>query len=77
MMEGMIEKGTKDKNAEEVQFAEYKSFCENTAGQKKTAIEEANEMIDKLKADVAKYTSDANHAAKLVANWDLLMWDIT
>merc|ERR1719160_1704486 len=30
LLHGMVEKGKKEKQEEEVQFAEYKEFCENT-----------------------------------------------
>merc|ERR1719316_1451746 len=62
LMQGMLEKGKKEKHDEQVQFAAYKEFCDDTTVEKERAIAEANEMIDMLKADIAKYTA---HAAKL------------
>jgi prefoldin subunit 5 len=59
LMEGMVEKGKAEKQAEEVQFAEYKSFCDNTAANKKKAIAEANEKIEMLKADIQEAAADA------------------
>ena len=40
-------------------FAAYKQFCEDTTVEKKRAIEEANEQIDVLKADMEKYIPTA------------------
>ena len=42
LMEGMLEKGKKEKHEEQVQFAAYKQFCDDTTVEKKRAIEEAN-----------------------------------
>merc|ERR1719478_1945788 len=70
LMEGMLEKGKSEKHDEQVQFAAYKQFCENTSADKKRAIAEANEMIDTLKADIQKYTSDARKLTKEIAELD-------
>merc|ERR1719262_217057 len=51
LMEGMLEKGKKEKHEEQVQFAAFKQFCEDTTADKARAIKEANEMIEQLKAD--------------------------
>merc|ERR1719159_432305 len=53
--------------AEQVQFAAYKQWCDDTSRQKTAAIEEANEMIEVLKADIQKYTADAEQLAKQIA----------
>jgi len=77
LMEGMIAKGKKEKHEEQVQFAAYKQWCDDTSRQKKTAIEEANEMIEVLKADIQKYTADAELLAKEIADHeaDIAAWD--
>merc|ERR1719446_1902777 len=69
-MEGMLEKGKKEKHDEQVQFAAYKQFCDDTTVEKKRAIAEANEQIDVLKADIQKYTSDAAKLTKEIAGLD-------
>merc|ERR1719504_98415 len=69
-MEGMLEKGKKEKHDEQVQFAAYKQFCDDTTVEKKRAIEEANEMIEVLKADIQKYTADAARLTKEIAEHD-------
>merc|ERR1719379_3307797 len=58
-MEGMLAKGKEEKQAELVQFATYKTFCEETSVNKQTQIKEANDEIELLKADIEKYTADA------------------
>merc|ERR550537_983568 len=70
LMNGMLEKGKKEKHAEQVQFAAYKQFCDDTTVEKKRAIEEANERIDVLKADIQSYTAKAAKLTKEIAELD-------
>merc|ERR1719451_167281 len=70
LMEGMLEKGKKEKHDEQVQFAAYKQFCDDTTVEKKRAIAEANERIDVLKADIQKYAADAAQLTKEIAELD-------
>merc|ERR1711920_547269 len=65
-----LEKGKKEKHDEQVQFAAYKQFCDDTSVEKKRAIEEANERIEVLKADIQKYTADAALLTKEIAELD-------
>merc|ERR1719217_2007638 len=76
LMNGMLEKGKKEKHEEQVQFAAYKQFCDDTTVEKKRAISEANEMIDVLKADIAKYTADAAQLGREIAahEEDIAVW---
>jgi len=67
---GMREKGKEEKNAEQVQFAAYKQFCDDTSAEKKSAIEEANERIDVLKADIEKYVATVAKLTKEIAEHD-------
>merc|ERR1719191_2644387 len=69
-MEGMLEKGKKEKHEEQVQFAAYKQFCDDTTVEKKRAIKEANEKIEVLKADIQKYSADASLLTKEIAELD-------
>merc|ERR1712187_247296 len=55
---------------EQVQFAAYKQFCDDTTVEKTRAIKEANEKIEILKADIAKYTADAAQLTKEIAEHD-------
>ena len=59
MLNGMLEKGKKEKHEEQVQFAAYKQFCDDTTVEKKRLIKEAQEHIEILKADIEKDTTDA------------------
>merc|ERR1719321_1185989 len=70
LMEGMLEKGKREKHDEQVQFAAYKQFCDDTSVEKKRAIAEANERIEVLKADIQKYTADAARLTKEIAELD-------
>merc|ERR1719471_1229248 len=76
MMNGMLEKGKKEKHDEQVQFAAYKQFCDDTTVEKKRAIDEANEQIDVLKADIEKYTATAAKLSKEIAEHeeDISVW---
>merc|ERR1719390_274300 len=70
LMEGMLEQGKAEKHEEQVQFAAYKQFCDDTTVEKKRAIAEANERIDILKADIQKYAADAAQLTKEIAELD-------
>merc|ERR1719197_1794601 len=66
----MVEKGKKEKHEEQVQFASYKQFCDDTTVEKQRAIKEANEAIEMLQADIQKYEADAARLAKEIAQHD-------
>merc|ERR1719486_777585 len=70
LMQGMLEQGKKEKHDEQVQFAAYKQFCDDTTVEKQRAIAEANEHIEVLKADIQKYTADAAQLTKEIAELD-------
>jgi hypothetical protein len=70
LLNGMLEKGKKGKHDEQVQFAAYKQFCEDTSVEKKRSIEEASQQIDMLKADIAKATADVSQLGKEIAELD-------
>merc|ERR1719379_411870 len=76
-MEGMLEKGKKEKHAEQVQFAAYKQFCDDTTVEKKRAISEAEERIAVLKADIQKFTANAAQLTKEIAGLDedISIWE--
>jgi len=70
LMQGMLNNGKTAKHEEQVQFAAYKQFCDDTTVEKQRAIKEANERIEILKADIEKYTSDAAQLTKEIAGHD-------
>jgi len=67
LLNGMLEKGKKEKHEEQVQFAAYKQFCDDTTVEKTRSIAEANQMIEVLKADIQKYAADAELLVKEIA----------
>merc|ERR1719155_390592 len=69
-MNGMLEKGKKEKHEEQVQFAAFKQFCDDTTVEKTNDIDEANQLIETLKADIQKYAADAEALAKEIAVHD-------
>jgi len=70
LMQGMMEKGKKEKHEEQVQYAAYKQFCDDTSVEKQRAIEEADEKLFTLKADIQKYTAHAAKLTKEIAELD-------
>jgi len=70
LLSGMVDKGKSEKHAEQVQFASYKQFCDDTSTDKTRAIAEANARIEKLSADILKFTSDAKKLAREIAAHD-------
>merc|ERR1719316_1370147 len=77
LLNGMLEKGKKEKHEEQVQFAAFKQFCDDTTVEKQRAIEEANQMIEVLKADIQKYAADAELLSKEIAEHeeDIAVWN--
>jgi len=70
LMEGMLSQGKKAKHDEQVQFAAYKQFCDDTTVEKQRAIKEADERIEVLKADIEKYIADVKMLTKEIAGHD-------
>ena len=50
--------------------AAYKQVCDDTPGEKQSAIKEANEMIEILQAGIQKYEADAAQRAEEIAKHD-------
>jgi len=73
LMEGMLAKGKEDKKAEQVGYAAFKQFCEDTETETSRNIEEAEMKIETLKADIEKFKAEA---ARLKEEADLLDGDI-
>jgi len=70
LLEGMLEKGKKEKHDEQVQFASYKQFCDDTSVEKSRSIKEAGQQIDMLKADISKAIADAAKLGKEISGLD-------
>merc|ERR1719160_1418504 len=77
LMGGMLEKGKKEKHDEQVQFAAYKQFCDDTTTEKQTAIADAEEQIEVLKADIQKFAADIQLLTKEIAGHeeDISVWE--
>jgi len=59
MLGDMASKGKKEKNVEEVEFAKFKTWCEDVISDKTKDIEAAAKAIEQLNADILKAESDA------------------
>merc|ERR1719487_1721243 len=70
LLENMLVKGKDEKHAEQVQFAAYKQFCDDTTAEKTRAVKEAEEAIEMLKADIQKAVADAAQLGKEIAEHD-------
>jgi prefoldin subunit 5 len=77
LLQGMLAKGKEEKHGEQVQFASFKQFCDDTSVEKTRAIAEAEEKIERLTADIEKYTSDAAMLTKEIAahDEDISVWN--
>jgi len=77
MMNGMMEKGKKEKHDEQVQFAAFKQFCDDTSAEKKQNIADAADQIEMLKADIQQYATDATELGKKVQGLraDVACWE--
>jgi len=70
LLEGMAANGKKEKHEEQVQFAAYKQFCDDTKVEKERSIKEANLTMEKLSADIQKFKADAARLGREVATHD-------
>jgi chromosome segregation ATPase len=70
LLNGMVEKGKNEKHAEQVQFASYKQWCDDTSVEKQRAIKEGNARIEKLNADIQKAEADAARLGREIAQHD-------
>jgi hypothetical protein len=50
LLEGMAAKGKEEKHAEQVQFAAFKQFCDDTSVEKQRAIKEVGLFVDSIRA---------------------------
>jgi len=77
LMNGMVEKGKKEKHEEQVQFASYSQWCKDTNVEKQNAIKEASEKMDVLMADIQQYEADAARLTKEIAkdNEEISTWE--
>merc|ERR1719311_1133413 len=76
LMEGMLAKGKEEKKAEQVQFASFTQFCDDTKVETSRHIAEAEEKIEGLKADIEEYTATAARLEKEIEvhDGDIAAW---
>jgi hypothetical protein len=70
LLQNMLAKGKDEKHNEQVQFAAYKQFCDDTTVEKKRAVAEANDQIDMLKADIESAVAEAAKLGREIAAHD-------
>jgi len=70
MLDGMLVKGKQAKHEEQVQFATYRQWCDDSIRQKSRAIQDEKQRVEILSADIQKFNSDADAAADRVAEID-------
>jgi len=70
LLNEMLAKGKSEKHDEQVQFATYKQFCDDTSVEKTRRIKEGDQAIEMLKADIQKAVADSAQLAKEVAEHD-------
>jgi len=70
LLQGMLEKGKKEKHAEQVMFAASRQFCGDTEENKVSAIKEEKQTIEGLTALIRKDRADAAHLLKLIGLLD-------
>eukprot|EP00435_Cladocopium_sp_Y103_P057069 s1215_g19.t1 len=58
LLSTMKKKGEEEKQKEAVQFAAYEQFCESTQKEKAKGIEEGEDKIESIKADLGKLSVD-------------------
>jgi uncharacterized protein YoxC len=63
LLQGMAAKGMAEKQEEATKFAAFKQFCDDTVVEKQRRLREANQMIERLQADIQKAISDSSQIA--------------
>lgn len=76
LLEAMLVKGKDEKQKEQAQFATYKQFCVDTIKEKTMTINDAEEAVPILEADVEKLEADIAQLDEYIAKHDanLLTW---
>jgi len=66
LLQGMLEKGKKEKHQEQVLFAASRQFCDDNKVKKKSDIKDEEQTIQGLSALIAKDRADIAHLLKLI-----------
>jgi len=77
MLEDMLAKGKQEKQDEEVRFASFSTWCDNTKSSKDAAIKKGAASLESLAADIQAADADAMAAANAIAalNKDIGIWE--
>merc|ERR1711865_1346401 len=77
MGNSMLEKGKKEKHEEQTAFAAYKQFCDDTTVEKNRDINEANDHIGVLKADIEKAVATIEKLSEEISELeeDVSIWE--
>eukprot|EP00441_Pelagodinium_beii_P022526 CAMPEP_0197655554 /NCGR_PEP_ID=MMETSP1338-20131121/39517_1 /TAXON_ID=43686 ORGANISM="Pelagodinium beii, Strain RCC1491" /NCGR_SAMPLE_ID=MMETSP1338 /ASSEMBLY_ACC=CAM_ASM_000754 /LENGTH=668 /DNA_ID=CAMNT_0043231217 /DNA_START=53 /DNA_END=2059 /DNA_ORIENTATION=- len=67
LLENMKEKGKKEMNEEQVQYAKFQEFCKTTLEEKKRSISEAAEQMEVLSSEIESSDSEAETLAGQIA----------
>jgi len=70
LLQGMLEKGKKEKHQEQILFAASRQFCDDNEVKTKAAIKEEQADIRGLTALIRKDRADAEHLTKLISFLD-------
>jgi len=70
MLNGMLVKGQQALQEEQVQYAAYNQFCQDTTAEKERLIAESEEQITVLTADIEKYQTDSDTLSERVKELD-------
>jgi hypothetical protein len=73
MMNGMLSKGKEEKHKEEVEFAKFKVWCDNTQDETHASIKQAADDIVQLTASIDKNQADAEQLTAEVADLEALV----
>lgn len=70
MLQGMVQKGEQDRNAEQVQFAAYKQWCDDSLAAKAKAVDFATQQQSLLQASVQVAGATASSEAAASQEFD-------
>merc|ERR1719191_1150120 len=70
MLQGMLEKSKKEKHEEQVQFAGYKQWCDDSTVEKQKMIKQADQQIEGLHADIQKMEAESQLMTEEIAKID-------
>merc|ERR1719473_607701 len=77
MMNDMMAKAKQEKQDEKVRFAAFSQFCKSTTEEKKKAIKQGDDDIEKANAEISQAEADVKTYAKEIAGHekDISTWN--